>query len=135
MRYLGIDFGIKRVGLAITDPEGRMAFPLMTIERTTRKCFFDQLMQIIQEQNIEAIVVGLPIGLNGQETLTTRQVNNFIASLKRRTSLPIHTVNEALTSYESENLLKKQGVKGKKRKKHLDKLAAVLILETFLNSL
>ena len=75
------------------------------------------------------------MGLNDQETLTTRQVNNFIASLKRRTTLPIHTVNEALTSYEAENLLKKQGVKGKKRKKHLDKLAAVLILETFLNSL
>ena len=135
MRYLGIDFGIKRVGLAITDPEARMAFPLMTIEKTARKCFFDQLMQIIHEKNIEAIVVGIPLGLNDQETLTTRQVNNFIASLKRRTTLPIHTVNEALTSYEAENLLKKQGVKGKKRKKHLDKLAAVLILETFLNSL
>ena len=133
MRYLGIDFGIKRVGLAISDPEGRMAFPLTTIVRTTRDDFFARLMQIIQEKNIESIVVGLPIGLNGQETLTTRQVHNFIASLKRRTDLPIHPVNEALTSYEAENYLKRQGIKGKKRKKYLDELSAVLILESFLN--
>ncbi len=111
-----------------------MAFPLTTIVRTTRDEFFAQLMQIIREKNIEAIVVGLPIGLNGQETLTTRQVHNFIASLKRRTSIPIHTVNEALTSYEAENYLKRHGIKGKKRKKYLDELSAVLILETFLSS-
>jgi putative Holliday junction resolvase len=133
MRYLGIDFGIKRVGLAISDPEGRMAFPLTTIIRTTRDEFFARLMQLIREKNIEAIVVGLPIGLDGQETLTTRQVHNFIASLKRRTAIPIHTVNEALTSYEAENRLKRQGIKGKKRKKYLDELSAVLILESFLN--
>ncbi len=131
MRYLGIDFGLKRVGLAVTDPGGKMAFPLKTIHRTTRDKFFKDLLGVIDAQDIQAIVLGLPCQKEGK-SLTYRQVENFKNSLMRRTSLPIYTVNEALTSFQGEKILESQKVTRSRKKKNLDQVAAVLILESFL---
>ncbi len=132
MKYLGIDFGIKRVGLAVSDPEGKMVFPLKTIHRSTRENLFLEILDTIEEMGIEAIVLGLPLGLNGAESLTCRQTGNFMQSLGRRTSLPIYTVNEAFTSLVAEEILKRQGIRGKRQKESLDQAAAMIILESFL---
>ena len=134
MRYLGIDFGLKRVGLALTDPAGTMAFPHRTLVRTTRKQFFEDLLGVIETEKVEGVVLGLPLGLDGQETDTTRQVINFKNSLARRTPLPIFMVNEALSSFEAEQALSRVGMKKKKQKPVLDQVAAVIILESFLAS-
>lgn len=133
MRYLGIDFGIKRIGLAVSSPSGNIAFPLKTIYRTTRQVMFDKLADVIREQNIEAIVLGIPLGYEGEETLTCRQVLNFKESLERRVDLPVYTVNEAFTSSEARAIMKERGVKHDREKQSLDQVAAVLILENFLN--
>ena len=134
MRALGIDFGIKRVGLAVSDPMGILASPFKVINRTTRDALFEEILQIIVDERIETVVVGLPIDLNGEETLITRQARNFAESLERRTEVPVHLVDERLTSYAAEAELKEAGLCGKKRKKVLDSQAAVQILRTWLDS-
>lgn len=130
MICLGIDYGQKRVGLAVA--RSGLALPYKTLVRTTRDRFFQELLEILCTEHIEAIVLGLPLDLNGEETLTTRQVKNFRDSLARRTPLPIHLVNEALTSFEARDRLRQAGVPEHKQTAMLDQMAAVCILETFL---
>ncbi len=133
MRYLGIDFGIKRVGLAVSNPGSKMAFPLKTIFRTTRQALFEELVGLIIKEKIEAVVLGMPLGPNGEETCTGRQVANFRKSLERRIDMPVYTVNEAYTSCEAQAVIKEQNLSSGRQKEILDQVAAVLILETFLN--
>lgn len=135
MRILGIDFGLKRVGLAVTDPEGRMAFPLRTIERTTRDALFAELLEIIAAEGIEAVAVGLPLNLDGSDSMTTRQARNFAASLGRRVDMPITLVDERLSSAAASDDLAAAGLKGKRKKAVLDQQAAVRILGTHLKQL
>ncbi len=132
MRHLGIDYGLKRVGLALSDPQGILAFAHTTIGWERRDELFAQLLQVIEQERVEAIVIGLPLGLDGQDTETTRMVRNFAARLGRRTDLPIHLIDERYTSYEAEQAMKEAGVSWKKRKKNLDSQAAATILESFL---
>ncbi|MEF2145310.1 MAG: Holliday junction resolvase RuvX [Desulfovibrionaceae bacterium] len=132
MRVLGIDFGLKRVGLAVTDPGGSMAFPRPAITRGTRDELFSALLRVIETEDVERIVVGLPLAMDGSETETTRQARNFAERLARRTPLPIEFMDERLTSVEAESRLKEAGLCGKKRKSQLDSQAAVIILEAWL---
>ena len=135
MRALGIDFGLKRVGLAVSDRTGTLVSPLKTIERTTRDALFDELLEIIQNELIEIVVVGLPLSLDGEDTLTTRQARNFAASLGRRTEIPIHLMDERLSSAEAEEELNAAiHLRGKKRKMALDSQAAVIILRSWLEN-
>jgi putative Holliday junction resolvase len=133
VRALGIDFGLKRVGLAVCDPTGTLVSPLRTLTRSTRQALFDELLKIIQDESIEAVVVGLPLALSGEETLTTRQARNFAESLGRRTELPVHLMDERLTSAQAEEELNAAGLRGKKRKAALDSQAATVILRSWLD--
>ncbi|MDO9633097.1 MAG: Holliday junction resolvase RuvX [Humidesulfovibrio sp.] len=132
MRTLGIDFGTKRVGLAITDPDGRMAFARKSIERTTRDDLFAAIVGLVEAEGVGAVVVGLPLTLEGEDSLTTRQARNFAESLGRRISCPIHLVDERLSSVAAEEQLKEAGLCSRKRKERLDSQAAVQILETWI---
>lgn len=132
MRALGIDFGLKRVGLAVSDRTGTLVSPLKTIERTTRQALFDELTGIIHDEAIEAVVVGLPLSLDGEDTLTTRQARNFAESLTRRVAVPVHLMDERLTSAQAEEELNAAGLRGAKRKTALDSQAAVVILRSWL---
>ncbi|WP_147820453.1 Holliday junction resolvase RuvX [Salidesulfovibrio onnuriiensis] len=134
MRALGIDFGIRRVGLAVSDPTGMLCSPYKTIERTTRQALFDELLEIIHNESVEVVVVGLPLSLEGEDTETTRQARNFAQSLGRRTDVPIHLWDERLSSAEAELELEMAGVFGKKRKQALDSQAAVIILRSWLEN-
>jgi len=133
MRVLGIDYGQVRVGLALTDPEGRMAFPRAAIARTTRDALFAALVAFIEAEGVEAVVVGLPLTLAGEDSLTTRQARNFAQSLARRTSAPVHLMDERLSSVAAEAQLKEAGLCSRKRKTHLDSQAAVQILESWIS--
>lgn len=132
MRVLGIDYGQVRVGLAITDPEGRMAFPRPAIARSTRDSLFEELAALIRAEGVEAVVVGLPLTLEGEDSLTTRQARNFAASLARRIDAPVHLMDERLSSAAADAQLKEAGLCSRKRKTHLDSQAAVQILETWI---
>ncbi|MGE4556685.1 MAG: Holliday junction resolvase RuvX [Desulfovibrionaceae bacterium] len=133
MRTLGVDYGMKRVGLALSDSEGRLALPYRVIERTTREALFGVLAEIVKKEGVEAVVVGLPLSLDGEETLSSRQCRNFAASLARRTGLPVSLMDERLTSAEAERSLMQAGCNSRKRRKSLDAHAAALILRTHLD--
>ncbi|MEZ0575819.1 Holliday junction resolvase RuvX [Halodesulfovibrio aestuarii] len=133
MKYIAIDYGTKRTGLAASDTGGNMAFPRMTLTMKTREKFFTELLAFIEKETPEAIVVGLPMTLDGEETLMSRQVRNFLARLRRRCDLPIFIITEALSSFEAELELRDAGLKGHEIDKVVDQQAAVRILESFLH--
>ena len=133
MKYLAIDYGLKRVGIAVSDVDGNFAFPRCTLKRETKAAFFAELLALLEKEQAEAIVVGLPLYTDGTECLTTVQVRHFVESLKRRTSLPIYWLNEALSSAAAEHELYDFGMGFREVKKVVDQQAAVLILESFLD--
>ncbi len=132
MKHLGIDFGLKRVGLAVSDPSGGMSFPLGTLERTTRERLFAELLEVIEREGVERIVIGLPVTPDGEDSLTARQARNFAASLGRRTEVPIVFADESYSSAAAEAQLREAGLCGAKLKRALDAQAAALILTDYL---
>ncbi len=133
MKFVALDYGQKRTGVAVSDPSASMAFPRCTIQMQGKDHFFASLLALLEEEKAEAVVVGLPLRSDGSDSETTRQVRNMVARLKRRSTLPVFLVEEALSSYEAEERLKEVGRKGKSAKSVLDQVAAVAILESFLS--
>lgn len=135
MKFVGIDYGLARTGLAVSDPAGRLAFPLATLRLEDfphRKAFLAALAECVAKAGAEAVVVGLPLHLDGEESLTTRQVRNMTQRLKRRVPLPFYFMPETLSSEEAWSDLREAGLKMRKRKSVLDQQAAVRILSSFL---
>jgi len=135
MRVLAIDFGTKKLGLALSDPEGRFALPrgIMPREGDAER-MYAELARLAADERVGELVVGLPLGLGGEETETTRQARNFGNRLATRLSLPVHFVDERLSSAEARSRLAETGTRGKKAKARLDAEAAALILESYLSS-
>ncbi len=112
-----------------------MAFPRCTIHsppQSPKADFFVKLLACIEEEQPLALVVGLPLYEDGSESLTTRQVRNFVARLQRRCTLPIYLMPEFLSSEEASSDLWESNLRGKKHKEVLDQQAAVRILQSFL---
>ncbi len=136
MKYLCIDYGQKRCGIAVSDAGGRLAFARLTLERRTREAFFSDLLRLIAEEGAEAVVIGLPRYGDGSDSLTTRQVRNFAESLRRRCALPMYFMEEWLSSDEAFAMLRESGYSLEELKRNpglVDKAAAARILESFLN--
>lgn len=135
-RLLGIDYGLERTGLAVTDPGGSLVFPLMTMHFRNfhnRGEFFDELARKIQTEGITACVWGLPQNMDGSENLMCAQVRNAAKRLGRRINIETCFMPEILSSFEAEEDLRKLGLTGKKLKEALDQQAACRILQSFLN--
>ena len=132
MKFLAIDYGIKRTGLAVSDAGGVMAFPRGTLEMHGRKAFLESILAFVANEEIGAIVVGLPCYANGDASETTRMVQNAAARLGRHCPVPVYLMPEELSSSEAEERLRQGGHKGARVKERLDQAAAVLILESFL---
>lgn len=132
MKCLCLDFGQQRTGIAVSDPEGRMAFPRSTLVKRSREQFLSDLLGILALENPDVLVIGLPVDLYGAETLTTRQTRNMIAAIKRRVTLPLYIIEEVLSSHEAQNDLHESGRFGHAARAVLDQQAAVRILESFL---
>lgn len=135
MRYLGIDYGEKRIGLAISDQLGIIAGKLKTLENVSWNNVVLELKKIIDERLIDEIVIGMPRNLKGEETQQTLKVKDFIVFLKEKIKIPVHERNEMFTSKESNSILIAADVSRKDRKKFVDQLSAVLILQSYLDSL
>jgi putative Holliday junction resolvase len=128
-RIMGIDWGAKRTGLAVSDERREFVFPRGVVRPPRREGdmhfgIIQKILQIIKDENIVGIVVGLPLRGDGSESDTTRAVRLFSAELAERTDLPIVFINENLTSMEAEERQKAKG-----RKESLDSEAAAVILE------
>lgn len=126
MRYLGIDYGLRYVGLALGDDETHMAMPYKTIDQT-HEHIFDTLKKIIGEEGIDALVVGMPThqGASREQEELTRA---FIESLREGVSLPIHERNEQFTSQESQRRIRE----GSDADEH--SIAAMLILQSYFDA-
>ena len=132
-RILGIDFGLKRIGLALSDPLKIIASPIKTVQFSTS---LDFTVEIILKEltQVEKIVLGLPLLLSGKDSETTKLVRKFAAILKEKTKLPIVLWDERLTSSQVNKFLKSQGKMNRKnRSQHVDKMCATLILQNYLD--
>jgi putative holliday junction resolvase len=134
LRILGLDYGEKRIGAAICDELGMTAQGLPTIIRKSREHDLDILGNLIKSYNVEKIVIGYPVRLDGSEGIQCEKVNRFSALLDKTFSLPVIKWPETLSTKEAEEILINSGIRWQKRKKMVDKLAACLILQNYLDS-
>ncbi len=129
-RFLGIDYGEKRIGLALSDPMGMIASPYNTIINNEK--LIPTLHKIIADKNVGKVVIGFPIGLRGQETVQTKRVLAFIAQLQEE-GLDVELEDERLSSISSKKELIRQGIKTGHNKALIDQTSAALILQQYLN--
>ena len=132
-RVLGVDYGSSRVGLALSDPQKIIASPLHTLVNNGNDRLKKKLLEVIKKKNVEYIVIGLPIGLKGQETSQTKIVREFAEEI-RSLALPIYFQDERLSSLSAKKSLIKQNVKTGHNKSFIDSTAAAIFLQQFLDS-
>ncbi len=132
MKILSIDYGDKKVGLAISDEDEKLASRFLTIENKSLENLIKEIETIILKNNISKIILGIPIGFKGSSA-QTQNIKKFSAKLSRNIDIPIIEINEVFTSKMAEENLRKAGVKGEDIKKIIDQEAARIILQDYLN--
>ncbi len=129
---LGIDHGSKRIGLAISDPDGRVALPVGTLESRGPERDLAAIRQVIEARQVERIVVGLPVHMDGRPGRQAEAARAFAERLARELGLPVDTLDERWTTKEAERALRATGRRGKKKRAVVDSVAAALLLRTYL---
>jgi len=138
MRVLGVDFGSRRVGVAVSDPSRTLARPLTTLSVRSEGDAVAQLAALIAElvaepDGLSAVVVGLPASLDGSPNDATGRVSRFVERLKAQSAIPVHTEDERLSSREAESRLALRERDWRKRKAALDAAAAAVVLQDYLD--
>jgi putative Holliday junction resolvase len=132
-RILGIDFGEKRMGLAVSDPEGRIAVPLSTVRRTSDTQAIRQIIDIALEQGVEHFVVGEPLNLDGSRGPAAARAGSFARKLAVESGLPVELTDETLTSVEAEERLRQAGIDPRRHPEKIDATAAQILLQQYLD--
>ncbi|PYJ59349.1 MAG: Holliday junction resolvase RuvX [Verrucomicrobia bacterium] len=135
MRILAIDHGTKRMGVAVSDELGMIAQPLEFIPAEPFAKFLDRLKEILREKQVELILVGMPRNMDGSYGPAALKVQEFVAVLKDAVAIPIKTLDERLTSVQAHRFLTEAEVRGRQRKDKVDKSAAAILLQSYLDSL
>jgi putative holliday junction resolvase len=130
---LGLDVGSKTIGMAVSDPLGITAQGLTTIRRKNKRLDFAQLQAVIREYQIAEIVVGYPLGMSGAEGSQAEKMQQFAQELRRRFALPVHLWDERLTTAQANRVLREADLSIRRRAELVDRLAAVLILQSWLD--
>lgn len=133
MSLLALDVGSKRIGVAVADPTGTFALPVTVIERSNLKADLDRIARLADEYEAREIVVGDPVTLSGQRGPAAEKIDRFVEQLERVYSGVIHRVDERMTTAQATKTLIAADVSRSKRKTVVDKMAAALILETYLS--
>jgi putative Holliday junction resolvase len=133
-RLLGVDYGVKRVGLSVSDPERKIAFPLATHERSSAEQDAAYFRRLVAEEAIGQLVVGLPVHLDGREGQKATEARAFGKWLGEITSLPVVFWDERFTTVEAEAALWSAGLTHKKRKERRDRVAAQILLQAYLDA-
>ena len=131
-RVLGVDLGSKRIGLAVSDSHGRIAFPLETLERKELRRDLEALRALVEEREVERIVVGLPLHLNGRRGPEAEAAQRFASQLAEATKLAVDLIDERWTTREAERALRESGRRGSRRREVVDAVAAAILLRTYL---
>lgn len=134
MRVLGIDFGEVRIGIAISDPAGKLAVPLTTLSRVSDRDAIAQIQAIVTRENIEHLVLGEPRNMDGSVGDAAHRVRSFRRKLQDQIPLPCDLVDETLTSVEARERLRDAGVDPRRAKERIDQVAAQILLEQYLAS-
>lgn len=134
MRILGLDYGNKRIGVAVCDELGITAQGLATIARKNRQQDLEEIARFIRTYNVEKIVIGYPIRLDGTEGIQCEKISKFASLLESTFSLPIIKWDETLSTKEAEEILIRANMRRDKRKNIVDRVAASLILQGYLDS-
>jgi putative Holliday junction resolvase len=132
-RILAIDFGLKRMGLAVSDALGITAQGLPTLERTRANDDLRHIGGLVEEHSIARVIVGNPMGHAGGETSMSRAVTAFVEKLARRLTCPVELWDERLTSAEAMRMLRSSGIGIEKRRRARDRVSAVLLLQSYLD--
>ena len=131
MKILCIDYGSKHVGIAISDDDCSIAFPLETV---AYKNAIERIVEIVQEKKITQLLVGLPVNMEGSLGKKARESHEFGKKLERTTGIIPEYIDETLTTFDAEHEMKEHRVKRKKRKQLIDQLAAQRMLQEFLDN-
>ncbi len=134
-RVLAVDYGMKRLGIALSDPTRTIASPLTTlVRRAGKRPPWADLLRLIEENGVTEVVIGLPLDLQGEEGAWAAEVREFGEALTRRCQLPIHWVDERMTSVQAERAVRGSGLRKNQReeKARVDAAAAALILQAHL---
>ena len=133
-RVLGIDYGERRIGLAISDPLEIIAKPLKVLDRKIIPDYISEILDIAATQDVYIIVVGLPLTLKGGHSSQTKVVQDFIDKLRQTGNISVVHIDERLSSVAAERSLQEQGVKTGHEKGRVDETAAAIILQEYLDS-
>jgi putative Holliday junction resolvase len=133
-RILAIDYGSRRMGLAVSDPLGITAQGLETLERKNKRRDFARLERVLREYQVAEIVLGNPLRMSGEQGVQSQKVADFAQELRERFQLTVHLWDERLTSAQANRVLREAELSIQKRAQAVDRMAAVLILQSFLQS-
>ena len=134
-RLLAIDYGEKRLGLAISDPNQIISKPLKTIILSDSLHMYNELEKIISDYDIQKLIIGLPLGMDGKNTQQTSKVEAFKEDLQNKISIPVILFDERLSSVSAKKSLISQGIKTGHNKSKIDQTAAAIFLQHFLDTL
>jgi putative Holliday junction resolvase len=130
-----MDYGSRRIGVAICDELGMTAQGAAIINRKNREADLDAIADLVSRYDIERIIVGYPLRLDGSEGVQCEKINRFCRRLEARLSLPVIRQDETFSTKEAEEILRQTGVHPKKRKRIVDRVAASIILQGYLDAL
>ena len=135
MRALGLDLGTKRIGIAVSDRSGTIASPLMVLERSrSRREDHARIAELVRVEEVECVVVGLPFSLSGDVGPAARAAGAEVERLATVVGVPVETHDERLTTVTAERSLSAAGVRGPARRQVVDKVAAAVILQSWLDA-
>lgn len=134
MRYMGIDPGMKRVGLALGDDESGFASPHKTLERKDDPSLLRALIEEARAAEVECVVLGLPVRMNGQEGPEAKRARGLARALEERGKLQVVLWDERLTTVAAERQLRDSGLRGEKKRSLIDQAAATVLLQSYLDA-
>ena len=133
-RILALDLGDRRIGVALSDPLGLTAHPLLTLTRRSWPADLDTLARLVREHQVGRIVVGLPLGMDGSRGTRVRLAEDFMARAARATGLPVEAWDERLTTVQAKRALLEGDASRARRKAVIDQVAAVILLQSYLDA-
>jgi putative Holliday junction resolvase len=133
-RVMALDYGDRRIGVALSDPLGVSAQPLLTLERRSRAVDFERLTGLVREHAVTRVVVGLPLGMDGSRGERVRLTELFMERVRKATGLPVEPWDERLTTVQAERALIEADLSRRRRRRVIDQAAAVILLQSWLDA-
>lgn len=135
MRVLGLDLGSKRIGVAVSDRTGTIASPLQVVQRSgSARRDHELIARLVRDEEAEAVVVGLPLHMNGTEGAAAQAARKEAAALATVVGVPVHTWDERRSTVTADQAMMQAGLRADERRRHVDKIAAAVLLQGWLDA-